>query len=113
MVCADRLASNAATKRHTAARQSRGRKTDYCRPYLTLISFLFRIKMDPSLGDSTVEKRYVMSNVGVSLLLLSNKTIFRMSNENDWLRKALESLPAFSGREPDEQERILRQAWKI
>ena len=54
-----------------------------------------------------------MSNVGVSLLLLSNKTIFRMSNENYWLRKALESLPAFSGRKPEEQERILRQAWKI
>lgn len=113
MVCADRLASNAATKRHTAARQSRGRKTDYCRPYLTLISFLFRIKMDPSLGDSAVEKKYAVSNVEISLLLLSNKTNFRVSNENDWLRKALESLPAFSGREPDEQERILRQAWKI
>ena len=54
-----------------------------------------------------------MSNVGVSLLLLSNKTIFRVSNENDWLRQALESLPAFSGRKPEEQERILRQAWKI
>ena len=69
--------------------------------------------MDPSLGNRAVEMRYVMSTIEVSPLLISNKAIFSMSSEDDWLRKALQSLPAFSGRDRVEQERIIRQAWQI
>ena len=81
-------------------------------PYLTF-DLPLRIKMNPPSGNRAVEQRYVTSTTEVFSLPISNNIAFSMSNQDDWLRNALQSLPAFAGRERVEQERILRQTWQI